>query len=269
MDNALQFKENEPAVLGTLEGPCADIVAPTRNNHNYSEELWINTFKDPIVNEMLENGGIPGELDHPQDGREETDSSRIAILMREKPEKRKDGKLWAKFDILNTPLGKIAYTLAKAGFKLGVSSRGNGDVYTDEKGVEQVDPHGYDFKGFDLVLLPAVKSARLQLITEGLSSKSPAFDYKKALTEAVDTAKPEDRQVMLETLSHLDITLDNYTPETQKGDNLKIDENLSKKSVNNAEDRIVSELKTTLQKNKELSTQITELQEKLFKCSLG
>lgn len=261
-EKALQYTEGDGAVLGTLEGPCADIIAPTRNNHNYSEELWEKTFEDPIVTEMLENGGIPGELDHPTNGREETDSSRIAILMREKPEKRKDGKLWAKFDILNTPLGQIAHTLAKAGFKLGVSSRGNGEVYTDDNGVEQVEPNSYDFKAFDLVLLPAVKSARLNLITEGL--KSDAFDYKKALTESLESAKPEDRQVMQEALDHLGIILDNYTP--SKGDNLTIDENMSKRPVNNVEDRIVNELKNTLQKNKELSTQITELQEKLSAC---
>ena len=111
--------------------------------------------------EMIENGGIPGELDHPVD-REEIDSSRIAILMKEKP-KKKDGKLWAKFSILNTPLGKIAYTLAKAGFKLGVSSRGSGDVNTNYDGPEEVDESSYNFKCFDLVVLPSVKSARLNL----------------------------------------------------------------------------------------------------------
>ena len=129
------------AVLGTLEGPCADFIDPTRNGRHYSETLWQKVFSDPIVTEMIEAGGIPGELDHPTD-REETDSSRIAILLREKP-KKKDGQLWAKFDILNTPLGKIAHTLAKAGFKLGISSRGSGDVIQNYDGTEEVDESTY------------------------------------------------------------------------------------------------------------------------------
>ena len=194
---------SDKAVLGTLEGPCADFVDSTRNGRHYTDELWEKVFADgTIASELIENGGIPGEMDHPAD-REETDSSRIAILMKDKP-KKKDGKLWAKFQILNTPLGKIAYTLAKAGFNLGISSRGSGDTYTNYDGEEYVDEDTYDFKAFDLVLVPAVKDARLHLVTEGLQEK---FDYKKALTESLNSAKEEEKKVMLEELDKLGIKL--------------------------------------------------------------
>ena len=169
---------NDKAVLGTLEGPCCDIISATRNGRHYSDELWEKVFADgTIASELINNGGIPGEMDHPAD-RQETDSSRIAILMKEKPKKKSDGKLWAKFLLLNTPLGKIAYTLAKAGFKLGVSSRGSGDTYTAPDGEEYVDESTYDFQCFDLVLVPAIKDARLKLITESL-------DQKKSLMESL------------------------------------------------------------------------------------
>jgi len=159
MNKELVFNDNmnnNDAILGTLEGTCADFVDATRNGRLYDESVWEKVFgEDSIVNEMIENGGIPGEMDHPTDGRTEIDSSRIAILMRERPIK-KDGKLWARFDILNTPLGKIAYTLAKAGFKLGISSRGTGDTFQGPDGLEHVDEDSYDFRCFDLVLLPSV-----------------------------------------------------------------------------------------------------------------
>lgn len=194
---------SDKAVLGTLEGPCADFVDSTRNGRHYTDELWEKVFADgTIASELIENGGIPGEMDHPAD-REETDSSRIAILMKDKP-KKKDGKLWAKFQILNTPLGKIAYTLAKAGFNLGISSRGSGDTYTNYDGEEYVDEDTYDFKAFDLVLVPAVKDARLHLVTESLNNK---FDYKKALTESLNSVKEEEKKVMLEELDKLGIKL--------------------------------------------------------------
>lgn len=196
--------DTNDAILGTLEGPCADFINATRNGRIYDDSLWEKVFnEDPIVNELLENGGIPGELDHPTD-RTELDSSRLAILMREKPKKRKDGKLWAKFDILNTPLGKIAHTLAKAGFKLGISSRGSGDTFTAIDGQEHVDEDSYEFKCFDLVLVPSVKAARLNLVTEGLSDK---FNYKKALVESLNNASVDDRIVMQETLQNLHIDL--------------------------------------------------------------
>ena len=80
----LKFKELSPeekeqrGILGRLYGPIASIVKATRNGRRYTESLWEKVFKNPITQEMFQNGGIPGELDHPID-REETDSSRIAI----------------------------------------------------------------------------------------------------------------------------------------------------------------------------------------------
>lgn len=247
--------KNNDAILGTLEGPCADFISSTRNGRHYSESLWEKTFNDPIVTELIDNGGIVGELDHPT-GREETDSSRIAIIMREKPIK-KNGKLWAKFDILNTPLGKIAYTLAKAGFKLGISSRGSGDVSPNYDGTEEVDEDTYDFKAFDLVLLPAVKSARLNLVTEGLDNNK--FNYKKALLESLENANETDRLLMKETLDSLNINLnenlhdENHVDINEDSNNLAVDDTKA----------ILEELHKALKENKELALTITSLQEKL------
>lgn len=249
-DNSTPFK----AILGTLEGPCADFINSTRNGRKYTESLWEKVFADPIVNEMIENGGIPGELDHPVD-REETDSSRIAIIMNEKPYK-KNGKLWAKFNILNTPLGKIAYTLAKAGFNLGVSSRGSGDVFTNSEGLEEVDSDSYDFKAFDLVLLPAVKEARLKMV-EGLNRNK--FDYKKALVESIKNSSKEDKKIMVDCLRNLHI---DYTgKQSNSFDNIY--ENLKEESVANSKDTLMEDFQALIRENTELARTITSLQEKL------
>lgn len=256
-DTAENIKNND-AILGTLEGPCADFVDSTRNGRHYSEELWEKTFNDPIVTELIENGGIVGELDHPTD-REDTDSSRIAIIMRNKPVK-KNGKLWAKFDILNTPLGKIAYTLAKAGFKLGISSRGSGDVTSNYDGTEEVDPSTYDFKAFDLVLLPAVKSARLNLVTESLGTKK--FNYKKALLESLQNANEKERKIMQETLDNLNIKLyDSSVKQDESLDNIN-DKDSDELAVDNTKAEL-KEMQRVLKENKELAITITSLQEKL------
>lgn len=244
------------AILGTLEGPCADFVNGTRNNRKYSEELWERVFSDPIVKEMLNAGGIPGELDHPAD-RSETDSTKIAIIMKEAPEKR-GNNLWAKFYILNTPCGKIAYTLAKAGFKLGISSRGEGDVTEDyNSGEEVVDPETYTFNAFDLVLLPAVKAARLNLITESYDKKK--FNYKKALKEELEKSKPEDREIMLEALKNLDIDIDSKpagVEDMKSGDFAAVDDGAA----------MIRDFQKSLKRNKELQAQVKALQEKLSVC---
>ena len=201
LNDKVKFDNKNGAILGVLEGPVADFQHPTRNGRLYSEKLWDNVLKNPLVMEQFKNGGIVGELDHPAD-RDDICTEKVAIIMPEPPVK-KNGQYYGKFNILDTPCGRIVYTLAKAGFKLGVSSRGTGDVneYTDE-----VDPSTYEFTCFDVVLLPALESARMKLVTESLDTKK--VDYKKLLKEDINNAKEEEKSVMEETLDHIGIKLD-------------------------------------------------------------
>lgn len=196
LNDKVKFDNKNGAILGVLEGPVADFQHPTRNGRLYSEKLWDNVLKNPLVMEQFKNGGIVGELDHPAD-RDDICTEKVAIIMPEPPVK-KNGQYYGKFNILDTPCGRIVYTLAKAGFKLGVSSRGTGDVneYTEE-----VDPSTYEFTCFDVVLLPAVESARMKLVTESLDTKK--VDYKKLLKEDLNNANEKDKAIMEDTLNHL------------------------------------------------------------------
>ena len=73
MNNVLNYSstQDRKGVLGKLEGVCADTIKSTRNGRRYSETLWEKVFKDPIIKEYFDCGGIFGELGHPAD-REET-----------------------------------------------------------------------------------------------------------------------------------------------------------------------------------------------------
>jgi hypothetical protein len=257
----LKFKELSPeekssrGILGRLYGPIASIVKSTRNGRRYTEALWEKVFKNPITQEMFEQGGVPGELDHPID-REETDSTKIAIMMPEAPTKDKDGHLVGYFDIIDTPCGRIAYALAKYGFNLGISSRGTGDTYMDENGEETVDEDTYSFNAFDLVLLPACKDARLSL-AESLDVNKANF--KKALQESLDNSNEQDKKIMTEVLESLDIDFEKSTSETEVVENA-MNENLE---AGNTGDELVKNLQESLIENKRLQSQIVELQEKL------
>ena len=110
LDDTVKKNSKGEAILGRLYGPCADFLSPTRNGRGYSESLWEKVFDSEIVNEYFEAGGILGELNHPVD-RSETDLEKVAVCMPEKPKKDKDGHLVAEFDILDTPNGRIVYTL--------------------------------------------------------------------------------------------------------------------------------------------------------------
>lgn len=265
-ENALKFEhiteeeKQKRGILGVLFGPVASIVKSTRNGRKYSEQLWEKVFKDPIVNEFFEKGGLPLELDHPVD-RDETCSERIAAMMPKKPMKDKDGHLVARIDIIDTPMGRIANTLAKYGFQLGISSRGNGDTITDFDGNESVDPDTYELKAWDLVLLPAVKDARLSLV-ESLNGKN----LKQALKEELDRANSDEKKVMLETLDSLNIDY-NSVPTTSQEEVDNIDEESEKNiAANDVGADLTESLQEALVKNKQLEEQIADLQSKLSVC---
>ena len=259
--NPLTDKDKSRGILGRLSGPIASCLVSTRNGRKYTDELWEKAFNSPLVKEMFENGGLPGELNHPED-RSETDATKIAIMMPNPPKRDSRGQLVASVDILDTPCGKIAYQLAKYGFKFGISSRGEGDVTEDYKGDEVVDPDTYSLNAFDLVLLPAFKPARLQF-TESLDTRKP---LKEALDETIKNASEEDQKTMTEVLDKLNI---DYTSEEEKQsesvDNIDV-ANEESIAADNAGATILNELQEALKKQQDYENRIKVLQEKLSVC---
>ena len=203
----LSLEEQEKrGILGRLVGVIADTANPTRNGRKYSAKLWEKVFNDPLMQEKINNRCLFGELGHPAD-REETDMEKIALCLAEPPKKGKDGKLYGVFDILSTPNGKILKTLCDYGCNIGVSSRGSGDLITDYDGNESVDENTYDCQGWDAVLVPAVKEARLQYVTEALDTKKYNKTLRNKLEESLSKASEDDKKVMKEGLDNLGITL--------------------------------------------------------------
>lgn len=202
-----QEEMEKRGILGRLVGVCADFFSPTRNGRKYPEKLWENVFSDPIMKERIENGVCYGELGHPAD-REETDMEKIALCLAEVPKKGKDGKLRAVFDILNTPNGRILKSLCDYGSTIGISSRGSGDLETDYDGNESVNPDTYNCEGFDAVLIPAVKEARLEYVTESLNKKRYNKTLRDKLTESINKEDENNQKIMRESLNTLGIKLD-------------------------------------------------------------
>lgn len=189
-------------ILGRLVGKVADWQRSTRNGRKYGIDLWEKVFNSPIMKEKIENKVAFGELGHPED-RSEIDMEKIAVCLAEQPKKGKDGFLYAVFDILSTPNGKLLKTLCDYGCKVGVSSRGSGDVYTDVDGNEAVDPDTYECECFDIVLIPAVKEARLQYVTESLEHNKKTLN--ESLKELVESSNEEDKKVLTETMKELNL----------------------------------------------------------------
>lgn len=210
-DTSLKFKNISPeektakGILGRLYGPVASFAAPTRNGRHYGQDLWEKLFNSDLIKERFKNGGIFGELCHPD--YEDVNMEKVAIVMPEPPVKDNKGDLIAYVDIVDTPCGRIAYQLAKYGYKFGISSRGTGDIIEDYDGNEEVDPDTYQLNAFDLVEIPAVENARLSFVESLDSKKKYGKTLKEKLTEELNKASEADKKIMNETLNNLDINL--------------------------------------------------------------
>lgn len=186
-------------ILGRLYGPIATCVESTRNGRLYNKPLWEKALQDEIFLEKVATKALFLELGHPAD-REETDMKQTCACIPEVPRIVGDD-LCAYVDILDTPNGRLLKTLVDYGFVPGISSRGSGDVMENN----QVDPETFFLETWDIVQLPAVKKARLN-ICESLDSNG--LTLKKALAESYKAAKEEDKDTMKKALENLDINIE-------------------------------------------------------------
>ena len=110
---------------------------------------------------IKENGGIFGELDHPQTLTINMDRISHAIT-----ELYMNGtEVYGKAKLLKTPMGLIAEELAKSGVRYGISSRGAGQV---NEGSGMVS--GFVFVTADLVATPSAPGAFPKPVYESLQN---------------------------------------------------------------------------------------------------
>ena len=111
------------------------------------------------VRSRLQKGEtVLGELDHPEELQINLD--RVAHIITDMHCDGSDG--FGKLKILDTPMGNIARSLLKAGAKLGVSSRGSGNV--NESGRVS----DFDMITVDIVAQPSAPDAYPKTIYESL-----------------------------------------------------------------------------------------------------
>jgi len=111
------------------------------------------------VTERLSTGEtVMGELDHPEELQINLD--RVSHIITDMQVNGADGM--GKLKIIDTPMGNIARALLKAGAKLGVSSRGSGNV--NESG----HVSDFDIITVDIVAQPSAPDAYPKTIYESL-----------------------------------------------------------------------------------------------------
>lgn len=143
------------------------------------------------LNEQIENGySVCGEADHPDDLKINLDRiSHIIISM------WMDGPNgYGKFKILPTPMGQLVRTMLENGVKLGVSSRGSGNVKGDGSG-EVTD---FEIITVDIVATPSAPGAYPTPIYEQLMNHNGGERSWKIALEAKED--PRVQQYLKESM---------------------------------------------------------------------
>ena len=132
------------------------------NIRNHNERIYpVHEIKKAVdtLNKQIKDGSVCGELDHPEDLKINLD--RVSHEITQMWMEGNDG--YGKLKIVSTPMGNIAKTLLESGVKLGVSSRGSGNV-------SETDGRVSDFEiiTVDIVAQPSAPSAFPRPIYESI-----------------------------------------------------------------------------------------------------
>jgi hypothetical protein len=134
------------------------------------------------INKQIKDGySVLGELDHPDDLKINLD--RVCHLITDMWMDGPNG--FGKLKILPTPMGQLVTTMLTSGVKLGVSSRGSGNV-------NESSGHVSDFEivTVDIVAQPSAPNAYPKPVYEGLMN----MRYGHRVIEIANDAK-NDRKV--------------------------------------------------------------------------
>ena len=140
-----------------ITGPF--IQAETRNRNRRVYPLGLIEREVKKFQKLIESHEAVGELNHPEDGNINPDRAAILIT-----ELKMDGNLaMGKAKVLSTPCGKILEALINDGVKMGVSTRGTGNL-TNENTVE----NDFNLITIDSVYMPSGQSCYSEAINESV-----------------------------------------------------------------------------------------------------
>ena len=173
-----------------LNGICIQGDIRNANQRVYSSQEIGRAVK--TLNEQIAGGySVLGEVDHPQDLRINLDrvSHMITKMWMDGP----NG--YGKLKILPTPMGQLVQTMLESGVKLGVSSRGSGEV--DGNGNVQ----GFEIITVDVVAQPSAPGAYPTPVYEHLMNNTGGYQAYKIAQEV--KGDPQAQKYLAESLKRI------------------------------------------------------------------
>ena len=173
-----------------LNGICIQGDIRNANQRVYSSQEIGRAVK--TLNEQISGGySVLGEVDHPADLKINLDrvSHMITKMWMDGP----NG--YGKLKILPTPMGQLIQTMLESGVKLGVSSRGSGEV--DGQGNVQ----GFEIITVDIVAQPSAPGAYPTPVYEHLMSTTGGYQAYKIAQEV--QGDPKAQKYIAESLKRI------------------------------------------------------------------
>jgi len=153
---------------------------------NANERVYpMNEIESAVktLNEQIAEGNsVLGEVDHPDDLKINLD--RVSHMITEMWMDGPNG--YGKMKVLPTPMGTLVKTMLESGVKLGVSSRGSGNV-------NEANGHVSDFEivTVDIVAQPSAPNAYPSAIYEGLMNMNHGHRVLEMARESGQSAQVE------------------------------------------------------------------------------
>ena len=173
-----------------LNGICIQGDIRNANQRVYSSQEIGRAVK--TLNEQISGGySVLGEVDHPQDLKINLDrvSHMITKMWMDGP----NG--YGKLKIIPTPMGQLIETMLKSGVKLGVSSRGSGDV--DSSG----NVRDFEIITVDIVAQPSAPGAYPTPVYEHLMNNTGGYQAFKIAQEV--KGDPQAQRYLAESLKKI------------------------------------------------------------------
>lgn len=173
----LMFEQNQKTLSSFLSGIFMQADITNGNNRVYPLDE-IKLAVESVMKRITEGHSVYGELNHPDNL--QIDLNNVSHLI---TEMKVDGKnAVGKAKLLNTPKGQVVKAILEGGGKLGVSSRGSGNVIEGKV-------NGFNLVTVDIVAQPSAPDAYPSHVMEALNGDKKIMTLAEAVTHDAKAQK--------------------------------------------------------------------------------